>query len=168
MVGSTPCLHKTFTRVIRIITTLVPILVYTESAKSYILKSSACAFPILNMAVWTLPLRAWLETGRGGASCGRREERWGKLWLTGGEAGRSVADGRKPGCDTCGEMSCESPWGSPMRAPACMEEHLGAVRYRAGERSLQCRHTHKTMQFHYGGHTRCDKPAKVTFNIIDV
>ncbi|PIO30699.1 hypothetical protein AB205_0188550, partial [Aquarana catesbeiana] len=27
-------------------------------------------------------------------------------------------------------MSCERPWGSPMRAPACMEEHLGAVRYR--------------------------------------
>ncbi|KAM9321342.1 methylosome protein WDR77 [Gastrophryne carolinensis] len=27
-------------------------------------------------------------------------------------------------------MSAESPWGSPMRAPACMEVHLGPVRYR--------------------------------------
>ncbi|XP_068125848.1 methylosome protein WDR77 [Hyperolius riggenbachi] len=27
-------------------------------------------------------------------------------------------------------MSAGSPWGSPMRAPACMEVHLGAVRYR--------------------------------------
>ncbi|CAI9591043.1 unnamed protein product [Staurois parvus] len=27
-------------------------------------------------------------------------------------------------------MSSDSPWGSPVRAPACMEVHLGAVRYR--------------------------------------
>ncbi|XP_040279797.1 methylosome protein 50 [Bufo bufo] len=27
-------------------------------------------------------------------------------------------------------MSKESPWGSPIRAPACMESQLGAVRYR--------------------------------------